>query len=113
LRVDDVISLRSDALIVRGMQAGTVRASGGAYEKHFVELLVFGTDGLLTRWEFFEADRDDEALARFDELAVSIADARPSASVTTVRIENAATRALARGIAALKARDWGRFAALF
>ena len=53
---------------MRWTNFGTERAGGGAYEQHFLMLLVFGADGLLTRNELFDVDRDDEALARFDEL---------------------------------------------
>ncbi len=66
--VDDVLDLRSDALLVRWTNSGTVRAGGGAYEKKSLQLRIFGADGLLTRVERFDADRDNEALARFDEL---------------------------------------------
>jgi len=40
-------------------------------------LWVFGTDGLLSRVEWFDADRPAEALARFEELTVIGTRARP------------------------------------
>src|SRR5262249_18605431 len=69
-------------------------------------------DGLLTRVEFFDSDRTVEALARFEELAPSDADGPPPAS-RAASIENAATRAYGRGLDALQAQDWQRFAAPF
>src|SRR5262249_39332764 len=68
VREDDIIDLCPDALLVRRMNFGTVRASGGAYERQFILLSLFGTDGLVSHWEFFDPDREAEALARFDEL---------------------------------------------
>ena len=44
------------------------RAGGGAYERQFLILWVFGAHGLLTCVEWFDADREEEALARFDEI---------------------------------------------
>jgi hypothetical protein len=67
-RVDDVLCLQSDRVLVRCTGSGTARATGGAYERQYISLFVFGADGLLTRWEQFDADREAEALARFDEL---------------------------------------------
>ena len=75
-RFEDVLGLRSDALLLRWTNFGTERAGGGSYERQFLWLGVFGTDGLLTRLELFEGDRDAEALARFDELAAAAAPAR-------------------------------------
>src|SRR5205823_2764540 len=72
-----------DALLVRRTHAGTDRAGGGAYERVFLALYVFGADGLVTRIEFFDTDREDQALARFDEL---------TAEPATPRIANAETR---------------------
>ena len=46
IRIDDVLGLRPDALLVRWTNSGTDRASGGAYERHFLQLWVFGADGL-------------------------------------------------------------------
>ena len=63
-------------------------------------LWIYGPDGLLTRYEQFDADCDHEALARFDELT-----AEPPA---TARITNAATRSWDRFREAWEARDWDR-----
>jgi ketosteroid isomerase-like protein len=103
-RVDDVLALRPDGFVLRWTNFGTDRAGGGAYERPYLWLGVFGPDGLATRIELFEPDREAEALARFEEL--------PTASRPT-RFENAATRLGDRLRAACAARDWGRFAALF
>ena len=60
-------------------------------------LWVFGADGLVTRIEQFDADRDAEALARFDELT-----AEPPAA----RFANAATRVMDRFERCWCERDW-------
>ena len=103
-RMDDVLELRSDALLMRWTNFGIERAGGGSYERHFLWLGSFGADGLLTRIELFEGDHDAEALARFDELT-----AEPPARL----IENAATRQADQVSAAWAARDWKRLAQLF
>ncbi|MGH7895064.1 MAG: nuclear transport factor 2 family protein, partial [Candidatus Binatia bacterium] len=111
-RVDDVIGLRSDAFLVQWTNSGTDRASGGAYERQFLRLWVLGTDGLLTRLEFFDVDHVDEALARFDELTAEPAAARVAGvpSRAAERLErqvhaNAATANVDRLEAAIAARD--------
>jgi SnoaL-like domain len=111
-REEDVLGLRSDACLVRRTFFGVVRASGGAFERQFIMLWFFGTDGLLSRWEFYDADRDAEALARFDEL-VGSDDAASAAARSPTHFANAATRAVLRLSDAAAAREWGRFAALF
>jgi len=83
LHDDEVLGLQADALLVRRTNSGTDRAGGGAYERVFLVLFVFGTDGLLTRIEYFDTDREDQALARFDEL---------TAEPATARFANAETR---------------------
>src|SRR5262249_31473984 len=74
---DDILALRSDALLVRVTVVGTACAGGGAYERLYLGLLAWGADGLVTRWEHFDVDRDAEALARFDELAAGPGAGRP------------------------------------
>jgi class 3 adenylate cyclase len=103
-RFDDVLGLRPDAFLVRGTHSGTIRAGGGVYERPFLLLSLFAPDGLVARQEYFDPDRDADALARFDEL-VSAAPAR--------RFENAATRVADRLREAMEARDWERFTTLF
>jgi hypothetical protein len=84
---------------MRWTNSGTDRVGGGSYERPFLMLIVFGADGLVTRLEWFDPDREAEALARFDELTAE----RPGP-----RIENAATRAVDQLQEAWAARDWGR-----
>jgi hypothetical protein len=113
---DDFLCLQSVALLSRRTHSGTDRAGGGAYERQFIQLFVFGSDGLLARLEYFDADRDGEALARFDELTAEPKAARdplaavaiPSSTVPDpLRIpQNAATRAVDHYLACFKARDW-------
>src|SRR5207247_431591 len=90
---------------------GTDRVSGGAFERAYLLLLAFGADGRLTRTESFDADRDAEALARFDELT-----AEPSRAVTTrarrVRA-NFAPAYSARLDAAMAAGDTSALESLF
>jgi len=105
LRIDDALDLRSNLSLVRVTTSGTDRASGGAFERAFLLLLAFGSDGLVSRWEQFDVDRDGEALARFDELT---AESRKPRLARRVR-PNAATANAARLDAAAAARD---FAAL-
>src|SRR5437867_8816735 len=78
IRDDEVLELRSDALLLRRTHSGTARAGGGTYERPYLWLVVFGTDGLMTRMEWFDADRPAEALARFDELTAAPATVRPA-----------------------------------
>ena len=110
-RIDDVLDLRSDAFLVRWTNLGTARAGGGAFERRYLRLFVFGSDGLATRMEWFDADRDAEALARFDELTAA-AGAQRASDPRRVR-PNAATANAARVDAAIAARDAGALAALF
>ena len=51
-----------------GRRIGTGRESGGSFENHVLELLVFAADGRLARVEVFEPDQQAEVLARFDAL---------------------------------------------
>src|SRR5262249_2320316 len=44
-RLDDILDLRSDALLVRWTTSGTLRSSGGAFERNLLMLWVFGADG--------------------------------------------------------------------
>src|SRR5206468_10360562 len=111
-RMDDVLALQSDALLVRWTTSGTLHVSGGAFERNLFMLWVFGADGLLTRWEQFDTDRETQALARFDELTVEPPTARFAATPSRVakkrerRVRaNAATAAGARIEAATAARD--------
>jgi class 3 adenylate cyclase len=101
-RVDDILCLRADALLVRWTNSGTQRAGGGAYERHLLQLWAFGADGLVRRWEQFDAEQEAEALARFDELT---AEPPPTRPVRRRVRSNAATANAARLNAAIAARD--------
>src|SRR5206468_779842 len=83
-RVDEILDLRSNALLVRQTNVGTARSGGGVFERPFLFLRVFGADGLITRLEQFDTEREDDALARFDEL---------TAAPTGVRLTGAPLRA--------------------
>ena len=76
-RIDDILDLRAEGLAVRMVNSGIDRASGGAYERSFLLLLVFGPDGLITRIEQFDVRHEAEALARLDELVGGLDDERP------------------------------------
>jgi len=118
-RVDDILCLRPDALLIRWTNSGTLRAGGGAYERCLLMLWMYGPDGLLTRYEQFDANCDHEALARFEELTAGPADVRFAAAPPRVakKLErrvrsNAATAFLARYDAAVAARDTDAFPTL-
>ena len=104
-RCDDVLFLQSAAILSRRASSGTIRASGGAYEQQSLSLWTFGADGLLTRWELFDVDREADALARFDELTAEPAPVRAARRVRP----NAATANAARFDAAVAARDADAF----
>src|SRR5262249_43779458 len=53
VRSNDVLALRADAFLVRVTIFGTDRDNGGAFERPYLALWAFGTDGLVTRWEQF------------------------------------------------------------
>jgi class 3 adenylate cyclase/tetratricopeptide (TPR) repeat protein len=106
-RDDDVLGLNEGACLVRRTHLGTDRASGGSYERSFLVLHVFGADGLMSRWEIFDSDREAEALARFDELTP------PPRTGSRRRVRpNAATALEARLCAVIAARDAGALPAL-
>src|SRR5262249_58105668 len=52
-RVDDVLRLRPDGLLLRLANFGTERTGGGTWERSLLVLWVSGTDGLLTHLEAF------------------------------------------------------------
>src|SRR5262249_5609268 len=118
MREDDILGLRSDALLVRRTASGTDRSGGGAYERQFLALWVFGSDGRIARVEQFDADADAAALARFDELVLSPVEgltAEP-ATVSAARRRvpsNAATANAARMETAIVARDADAFDSIF
>ena len=106
--IDDVTALRSNAILVRGGNSGVIRSSGGAYERRFFQLWSMGSDGRFDRFEYFDADRAAEALARFDEL---VAGDGPPRAVRRRVTPNAGSVAMTRIDAALAAGDFDTFAA--
>src|SRR5262249_27272898 len=113
--IEDVLGLRSDALLVRWTNSGTLSGGAGPFERTLLVLWTFGTDGRLTRWEQRDVDHDAEALARFEEFVPSSAEglaaerARPTRR--PVRL-NAATAIGPRMFAAFDAHDADPLAAL-
>src|SRR5262249_51542213 len=103
-RVDDILALRPDAVLVRWMNFGTARLGGGPFERLPLFLWVFGPDGLIRRLEFFEGD-DDRALARFDELTGTSTAAHVVEDRRRRVQPNAATANAARVEAAMTAGD--------
>jgi ketosteroid isomerase-like protein/tetratricopeptide (TPR) repeat protein len=100
--VADVLDLRPDAVLFRWSHTGTARQGGGRYERPFLLLPVFGADGQLVRFEFFDEDRTGEALARCDELTAARESPRPPAR----RVRPNRATALVDGTAtAINARD--------
>jgi class 3 adenylate cyclase len=100
VRIDAVLVLREDALLLQTVSSGTDRASGGRFERPLIQLRGFDAAGRVDRAEFFDTDRQAEALARFD--------ACYGAASTAATFANAATRAVERFLAAWDARDWDR-----
>ena len=96
IRIDEVVALEPDACLLRWTTTGRDRAGGGTFERRLLMLRTFDADGLLARVEWFDPDRDAEALVRFDALVGSPAPC----------IENAATRCMVRFQRAWEARDW-------
>jgi class 3 adenylate cyclase/tetratricopeptide (TPR) repeat protein len=112
LRDDDVLALTSGAALVRRTHLGNDRTTGGRYERPYLVLQVFGADGLMSRWEHFDVDRDAEALARFDELVLSPPD-ELSVAPPAPPFPNAATRTVDALVCCFEARDWGAAVAKF
>jgi hypothetical protein len=111
-RIDDVLALRPDAHLMHWTNIGRDRATGGEYERPFLLLWVLGPDGRVIRGEQFDLDREDEALARFEELTGG--GAVLSRAVPRPRVRpNAATAVTTRFDAAIAARDVDALGALF
>jgi class 3 adenylate cyclase/tetratricopeptide (TPR) repeat protein len=106
--IDDVTALRSNAILVRGGNSGVIRSSGGAYERRFLQLWSTGSDGRFDRFEYFDADKEAEALARFDELVAGV---EPQPAVRRRVTPNAGSAAMVRIDAALAGGDFDTFAA--
>ncbi|MBI1817964.1 MAG: DUF4440 domain-containing protein [Deltaproteobacteria bacterium] len=111
MSLDDVLSLHSGALLGRVTFLGTDRDGGGTFERRMLQIVVYGTDGLMTRWEMFDADRDAEALARFDEIVGSNLDRRegePSGEPWAARSGSAGASPSQTGLPSRAAQKRGR-----
>jgi class 3 adenylate cyclase/ketosteroid isomerase-like protein len=98
IRIDDILDLRPDALLVRVTNAGT-GASGDAYQSQGFALYGFSVFGRIACWERFDADAEAAALARFDDLT-------GEGSRRRIHVRpNAATACMARLDVAIAARD--------
>ena len=67
-RVDDVVCIEPGAMLLRWTTSGIDRRSGGSFEAAFHLLWVFGADGLIIHDETLDAEREAEALTRFEAL---------------------------------------------
>ena len=65
----DLLALEPAALLTRCLHSGIERIGGGTYERPFLSLFAYDDAGLLARAEWFDDDREAEALARFEEIA--------------------------------------------
>jgi hypothetical protein len=83
------------------IQAWEGAASEGAYETPSIFVTSYGLEGI-RQIDVYSVEQLDAARACYEQL-----------SVTTPRIENAATRAFQRAFDLLLARNWEGFAALF
>ncbi len=110
-RVDDVLRLEPDAVLLRWTVTGIDRASGGAFESEFLLLWVFGPDGRVVRDETFDANRATEAVARFDAL-VGDSGTTSTAELATTPFANAAVESTSRLSASWLTRDWPGLLAL-
>ncbi len=67
-KLDGLLALRPNCVLVQMSGSGILRSSGGEFERSVVELMLFNNDGLVAHWERFEPEQRDQALARFAEL---------------------------------------------
>jgi ketosteroid isomerase-like protein len=115
IHADDVLAARPDAVLVRLANSGVARDSGGTYERWFLQLVLFDRDGRIVHMEYFDGDRDADALARFEELTAGaeLAAAEPFANgLSASAPPSSAARASELQAELLAARDWQRFRTL-
>ena len=99
LYIKVVHRLNSFGAVISQAAHGT---SQQGFEAEWQESSLFMFDGnLVSRFELFEGEDVDAALARFDQLS------RPAP-----RLENTASRTNARYVASFNARDWGAMASI-
>ncbi len=105
--VDDVLALDPNGFVRKTTATGVWRDGGGPFERTVCTFTIFGPDGRVTRHETFEPDREAEALARFDAIVGS--DAEAPAEPRAPRFANVATRAWDERLFVFwRARDWPR-----
>jgi tetratricopeptide (TPR) repeat protein len=100
----DVLAARPDALLHQISLRGVVRG-GGEFENLLLVLELFALDGRLRHSEFFDADREAEALARFDELTAAPApraQRRVRANAASAHGQRLAAAVVARDLAAIE-----------
>jgi class 3 adenylate cyclase/ketosteroid isomerase-like protein len=102
MRADDVLAVTPSALLIRRTHSGIDHRGGGAYERTFVVLWAIDEGGRFTLAEWFDEEKTDDALARFDELTAL--SGRSAAAPRRVE-PNAATALDERLTAAIAARD--------
>jgi len=90
------------------MQMGT--RDGGRFESPFIGVFAVDEQARIAGLDVYDLSEFDEAWARFSDLSRGGGSAGDGGEG---RFPNAATRAVERGTAALAARDWDGFAALF
>lgn len=106
---EEILALAPNAMLSRVLHRGTDRAGGGPYERAFLSLFAAGPDGRIAHAEWFDDDREAEALARFEELAEGFVPPAPTRRRVRPNVASAAT---ARFGAALAARDFDAVHAL-
>ncbi len=105
-RIDDVLALGPAMLLAHVTYHGIGRDSGGPFENRICVLYRFGDDGRVAAIDCYEAEREADALARFDELTADSSErhATDRPSRRTVRA-NAATRISEGFLRTINARD--------
>src|SRR5262249_17404599 len=115
IRIDEILALHADGLVLRRTVAGKELIGGGPYENRLLALWLFDASGRLHCHELFDSDHDDEALVRFAALtAAPMGEPPPPAVVARSAHDplaaflrpNAATAAMDRLQAAFDADDW-------
>ena len=95
----DILDCRENAIVLRSRNVGEELLGGGAFERRLCTLALFDEAGRISRWEIFEDDDAESAIARFDAL-VGDFDGGP-------RVEHEAAAAWLRALrAGFHARDW-------
>jgi hypothetical protein len=82
------------------------RAAGGEFELPFLTVGMFDEAGRIGVWEWFDTDREADALARFDELTVDSSDRHATRRSSRRAVQaNAATRISEGFLRTINARD--------